>query len=351
MIEPWPPAIGICGHSNSGKTSLIEALIRRLTKQGLRVGAIKCCSHRLDIDPAGKDSDRLFGAGADVLATDSSQWLARTHVSGRCVCEMPAQFGPAYDVVLVEGGREIDVPKVWLSDGNAPPDVDHVIARLGPGGDRLDRAESIVLAHVAAAHTSLAVAVVILIGGRSARMGSPKSLLQLDDGHLLARIVREAQCITGDVLLAGEAPLPPGLSALPRLPDPPEADGPIAGLLAAFRHRPAARWLALSCDLPFLSREALEWVLDRSAPGFDAVLPHLDRPDRPEPLLALYEPGAGPLLERAVRGGEFSMRRALKDARVHSPAVPSVLHAAWTNVNTPAELAAAMRTRRKETRA
>ena len=53
------PAICIVGWANSGKTTLIEGLLRQLTAQGMRVGVIKHAHHPLPEDEAGKDTARF----------------------------------------------------------------------------------------------------------------------------------------------------------------------------------------------------------------------------------------------------------------------------------------------------
>ena len=44
------PAFGICGFSGSGKTTVIETLIRDLSGRGLAVGVVKHDVHGLNID-------------------------------------------------------------------------------------------------------------------------------------------------------------------------------------------------------------------------------------------------------------------------------------------------------------
>ena len=184
----------------------------------------------------------------------------------------------------------------------------------------------------------------VLIGGRSSRMGFSKTLLRAGGGFVLERIVAAAGEVSREVVLVGEAPLPAGeLSAMRRIQDVPGVEGPLGGLLAALRWRPRTRWIVLSCDAPFLSADALRWLLARAKPGDIAVVPHLDAPDRPEPLIALYTPRARSLMEPAARAGERSLRRILAGMRIHSPRVPEKLRKAFTNVNTPEEWRAAQR--------
>jgi molybdopterin-guanine dinucleotide biosynthesis protein B len=52
------PLFGIAGWSNSGKTTLIEKLVRHFADRGLRVATIKHTHHKFDIDAPGSDTAR-----------------------------------------------------------------------------------------------------------------------------------------------------------------------------------------------------------------------------------------------------------------------------------------------------
>ena len=138
-----PPVLGICGHSGSGKTTLIVRLLPRLRRAGLRVGVVKHDAHGLDVDRPGKDSDRLFRAGADVLIHGPREGLIRFRARRLSLEEAVARLGTSYDLVLVEGHKSSSVPKVWLlGEGETapPPRTRRVLAVLGRDADRLGEA-------------------------------------------------------------------------------------------------------------------------------------------------------------------------------------------------------------------
>ncbi|MBM3501190.1 MAG: molybdopterin-guanine dinucleotide biosynthesis protein B [Armatimonadetes bacterium] len=131
------PVIGVCGYSNSGKTLLLERLVPRLTGRGLRVALIKDSHHPLDVDRSGKDSDRLFAVGADVLVCGADQTFIRLHAARLTLDECLARLPGGYDLVLVEGFRNVALPKIRLDD---EPD-DQLLARLTDGHPDIDAAE------------------------------------------------------------------------------------------------------------------------------------------------------------------------------------------------------------------
>ena len=68
--------IGLCGSSNSGKTTLAEKLIRALKARGCRVSVVKHAHKRFDIDRPGKDSFRHREAGAFEVLVANGHRLA-----------------------------------------------------------------------------------------------------------------------------------------------------------------------------------------------------------------------------------------------------------------------------------
>lgn len=82
------PVVGICGASNSGKTTLVEKLLPELNRRGLKVGVLKHHGHGGPVaTPAewqGKDSDRLIKAGARRVALSHSGgvWLEAPGLAG-----------------------------------------------------------------------------------------------------------------------------------------------------------------------------------------------------------------------------------------------------------------------------
>lgn len=98
--------MGIVGWKNSGKTTLVEKLVRELTARGLRVSTIKHAHHDFDIDHPGKDSYRHRAAGAhEVLVASAQRWtlLHECREAGEpSLSDLLRHLQPC-DLVLVEG--------------------------------------------------------------------------------------------------------------------------------------------------------------------------------------------------------------------------------------------------------
>ena len=59
-----PAVLAVSGVKNSGKTTLLERLIPRLSERGFQIGVIKHDGHDFSPDVAGTDTHRLLAAGA-----------------------------------------------------------------------------------------------------------------------------------------------------------------------------------------------------------------------------------------------------------------------------------------------
>ena len=65
------PLLGFAAYSGTGKTTLLEKLLPKLTEAGLTIGLLKHAHHDFDVDIPGKDSYRLRKAGATQMLISS----------------------------------------------------------------------------------------------------------------------------------------------------------------------------------------------------------------------------------------------------------------------------------------
>ena len=178
------------------------------------------------------------------------------------------------------------------------------------------------------------VCAAILVGGKSERMGAPKHALPWGGSDLLHHVIETTRPLVDEVVLIGRS-IPD--RRLTCWPDADGVEGPLGGLLSMVRARPEVHWLALSCDMPLISSEAVRWLTSWGRDEWAAVIPRT-RDGHHQPLAALYGPGAGPLLESIASGPTMSPRLLVKHPDVHTPEVPDQLDGCWVNVNTPADL-------------
>lgn len=334
------PVLGICGFSNSGKTTLIEEAIPRLLQKGLRLAVVKHDAHRIDCDRPGKDSDRFFRAGADVYV-NGDQCFSRGHLPGHSsFAQFLVSLAGEYDLVLVEGYKHSPLPKIWLTgaDQASPPDdLKNVLSVYPRDTQRPARLLEFIDDWLERQLRRQPLYGCLLLGGQSRRMGTPKQLLRVEGTTWLQKIGATLASSTDQIFLAGSGQLPEKLGQLARFPDDPGCSGPLAGIISAMRWQPTACWLVAACDMPLLSTEAIGWLRDQRHPGLWGIMPTLDR-DRPEPLLAIYDGRLLSSLEDLARQPQPRLLALAEHEKIRRPTVPDHLQASWTNVNTPNEL-------------
>jgi molybdopterin-guanine dinucleotide biosynthesis protein MobB len=110
-------ALSFVAKSGTGKTTLLEKVIRELKDRDYRVGVIKHDAHRFNIDHPGKDSFRLTAAGADTMLIASPEKLAliKQHPVSPPLDELLATYFSDVDIVLTEGFKKSGLPKIEIN--------------------------------------------------------------------------------------------------------------------------------------------------------------------------------------------------------------------------------------------
>ena len=134
-------------------------------------------------------------------------------------------------------------------------------------------------------------------------MGRPKGLLPLGGKPLVVRMARLIESVSEPAIIVGP-PADYGGMGFRVAPDDRREMGPLGGIATALRVTTCGWNLIVGCDLPFLTREWLEFLVERaiSSPA-DVVIPLNER--GLEPLCAMYRQRArtqiAEALERGVR--------------------------------------------------
>lgn len=162
----------------------------------------------------------------------------------------------------------------------------------------------------------------IFVGGKSRRMGADKGLLPMPGTgepivEALVRVAREAGF--EPVLVGAAEPYSDLAEGVSRLADDPPGAGPLAGLYAALRHglRTGRHQLvAVACDMPHLSREALEHLRNhRSSAVVVAARRSAEAPW--EPMFARYDAlRLSDTLGDAISRGERSFQKLFASIEV-----------------------------------
>jgi molybdopterin-guanine dinucleotide biosynthesis protein MobB len=333
--------IAVRGYSGAGKTTLIEKALPELKKEGLSVGILKHSGHELWPDKEGKDTARFYKAGADfVFAHDSRQGFARFPCKDMVLGEALHYFSRGLDLILVEGHKGPDIRAVWIQSaiaGESPATgvrgAPFVISRDDPGylGKFIDFA----ISETRDFHAGRFMRGGLLIGGQSTRMRTSKGLLEMDGVALVRKSLDTLEEVVASAVLLGASSLPQEMTDLDRLPDAPHVEGPMAGILSAFRWDPYSTWIISAVDMPLMARDAWTWLLGQRRPGAWAVMPRTGTGSKVEATGACYEPMIFEYVDALARKGVFTLQRIAEHPRVITPEIPGALAHAWKNVNTP----------------
>jgi len=162
-------------------------------------------------------------------------------------------------------------------------------------------------------------------------MGRDKALLPFHGAPLAEAVARQVEEAAGSVTIVGHA-------LLGGIEDRYPGEGPLGGILTALHHTSAEWILIVACDMPEISAGFLRRLLSvASATPASVVLPY--GPDgRPQPLCAVYNRRALPVLEAAFARGIRKVTAALAELPVERLDIAEV--ADFQNVNTPEDWSA-----------
>lgn len=139
---------------------------------------------------------------------------------------------------------------------------------------------------------------IVLAGGKSTRMGTPKALLPFGAETMLQRVVRLlGEVVAPIVVVAARDQQLPTLGAdIIVTRDEREGRGPLEGLRAGLKAMPENVEIAYvtSCDVPLLVPGFVRQMLDLSR-GFDVAVMHID--GFTHPLSAVYRRATLPHVE------------------------------------------------------
>jgi len=194
-------------------------------------------------------------------------------------------------------------------------------------------------------HSTMAdAAAVILVGGKSSRMGRAKALLPFDNEPLIAHVVRRFKSWFPEIIVvaAPDQELPELSAVLVR--DEIAYQGPVSGIYHGLKAATRDVCFVTSCDAPFLNFELIDHLLEQIS-DYDVVVPFWQ--ERFQPLHAIYRTSVVPLLKEQLERGELRpiflydkvRTRKIQEAEIRR-LDPEGL--SFLNMNSPADYDAAL---------
>jgi len=113
-----PAVFGFYGESDSGKTSIIEKLIKRLTNDGYKIATVKITDKLIGIDNEGKDTWKHSQAGSKLVvfsSTVETDYLIKENQTISEILQNITDLGE-FDIMLVEGANDKTTPKIRIGN-------------------------------------------------------------------------------------------------------------------------------------------------------------------------------------------------------------------------------------------
>ena len=179
----------------------------------------------------------------------------------------------------------------------------------------------------------------LLSGGKSTRMGSPKALLEVNGCTLLDTVAQAGAGFDVRILSVNDdaIPTPDGFV---RCADVYPGCGPMAGIHAALASTDCDALVTAPCDAPHYSAELAQYLRAQFDPSLDALV-LVDHDGRAQPLSGVYSRSCLPVLEEHLQTGKLKMMWMLESMKLKKIVLPQGLsEQVFMNLNTMEELRA-----------
>lgn len=157
---------------------------------------------------------------------------------------------------------------------------------------------------------------VILLGGKSARMGADKYLLPFSNSTVGQCLVDELNIVCEDVRCTAKFPEFIRMNNVPVHGDKYSTDSALAGIHAGLTYSTTPWSFIVACDLPFFDHRVVEIMASRIHSDIDAVVPIKN--GYWEPLCALYSKQCLPTVTEMLEEGRFEIKKLFSKIRLAS---------------------------------
>ncbi|NPV92189.1 MAG: molybdenum cofactor guanylyltransferase [Firmicutes bacterium] len=182
-------------------------------------------------------------------------------------------------------------------------------------------------------------AAIILAGGKNSRMSRNKAFMRIGERSIIEGIIERVKPLVEKVIVVTNSPDEYSNLGAEVITDVIPGRGPLSGIHAGLLASPYRYNLIIACDMPFVSRELGEVLLE-AAIGHDAAVVRIG--GRPQPLFAVYSSGCLQPIERLLREEKNKCTAFYPEIDIlyldaESTALGVDLEEAYLNVNTPEE--------------
>lgn len=177
---------------------------------------------------------------------------------------------------------------------------------------------------------------IILAGGKSSRMGFEKGTAMVQGKQMIEWAIEALQPVCRHLLIVSNSDLYQNMD-LPVYEDIYKDSGPLGGIYTGLNHSTTNSNLILACDMPFVTPQVLQSLLDE-AHGYEIVVPSVE--GKLQPLCAYYHKEISGRLEDFIQQKTLKMQLVIrqfyyKEWNVEQAGFDAHVLA---NINSPSEL-------------
>lgn len=182
----------------------------------------------------------------------------------------------------------------------------------------------------------------ILAGGKSSRMGEDKGLLELNGKTIIEYVIAQVKPLFKTVFIvsSNDQYSQFGLKVIPDLV---KDIGPAGGILTALEHSSSEQNLLISCDMPFITSEALEY-LSAQINDYEIIIPIHHQ--KLEPLCGIYSKSCFNIWKQETEKGVYKLQNIISNFKTNELNVeehPLFQLDFFTNINTKEDLEKAIK--------
>ena len=194
------------------------------------------------------------------------------------------------------------------------------------------------------------ISVAILAGGKSRRMGRDKARLRIGNRTLLEIVAQRVESVASELFVVATNGSPYAELGFRVVPDVVPDSGSLGGIYSALHAASAKQCLVVGCDMPFLNRNLLQFMVNEPR-DYDALVPVLagSRSNQGEgatfeTLHAIYARSAMPAIEQRLAARQFKIAELLPELRLRALDEETVRRfdptlQSFFNANTPEDFA------------
>jgi molybdopterin-guanine dinucleotide biosynthesis protein A len=166
-------------------------------------------------------------------------------------------------------------------------------------------------------------------------MGSDKGLLKIDDKTFLELVINAVNPLVHSIIIVSNDASHDQFG-YQRVEDEIKNSGPLAGLYSGLKHSKTEYNVVLSCDIPLITTEILNTLVDGAFEDYDVV--QIQSNNKTMPLIAMYKKQCMKLFLKLLHQGERRLRVAVSQLKTKTILLAPELDQFVKNVNTKDDL-------------